>query len=110
MIILQEVGTTQSIYFIPRSDAYNTLTVTDEQTNVSTNVTIASSSIGEYYHTINAVFSLKQGHFYTLRVKQNTDVVFYDKVFCTNQSIPTFSVNTGQYTERNTTNDFIIYE
>ena len=110
MIILQEVGTAQTFSFIPRSNTYNTLTITDEQTNVSTNVTIASSVVGEYYTTITATFSLKQGHFYTLKLKQNTDVVFYDKVFCTNQSIPVFSVNNGQYTVNTSNNDFILYE
>ena len=110
MIILQETGTAQSFNFIPRSDTYNTLTITDEQTNESTNVTITTNVVGEYYNTITATFSLKEGHFYTLKLKQNTDVVFYDKVFCTNQSIPVFSVNDGQYTPKTSTNDFIIYE
>ena len=76
MIILQETGTAQSFNFIPRSDTYNTLTITDEQTNVSTNVTITTNVVGEYYNTITATFSLKEGHFYTLKLKQNTDVVF----------------------------------
>ena len=110
MIILQEIGTAQTFSFIPRSNTYNTLTITDEQTNVSTNVTITSNVVGEYYTTITATFSLKQGHFYTLKLKQNTDVVFYDKVFCTNQSIPVFSVNNGQYTVNTSNNDFILYE
>lgn len=110
MIILQESASAQSFKCIPRSNTYNTLTITDEQTNVSTNVTIASSVVGSYFTTINAVFSLKQGHFYTLKLKQNTDVVFYDRIFCTNQSIADFSVNTGQYTQKSSNNDFIIYE
>jgi len=110
MIILQESNTAQTFAFIPRSTPYNTLTVTDEQTGVTTNVTITNSISASYYERIQATFSLKENHFYTLEVKQNTDVVFKDKVFCTNQSIPTFSVNAGQYTVNNSNNDFIIYE
>ena len=110
MIILQEVGTAQSFSFIPRSDSYNTLQITDEQTGVTSNVTITSSVVGQYYHTITATFSLKENHYYTLTLKQNTDVVFKDKVFCTNQSIPTFSVNNGQYIVNTSNNDFILYE
>ena len=110
MIILQEVGTAQSFSFIPRSDSYNTLQITDEQTGVTSNVTITSSVVGEYYHTITATFSLKENHYYTLTLKQNTDIVYKDKVFCTNQSIPTFSVNNGQYIVNTSNNDFILYE
>ena len=110
MIILQEVGTAQSFSFIPRSDSYNTLQITDEQTGVTSNVTITSSVVGQYYHTITATFSLKENHYYTLTLKQNTNIVYKDKVFCTNQSIPTFSVNNGQYIVNTSNNDFILYE
>ena len=110
MIILQEVGTPQSFSFIPRQDTYNTLQITDEQTGVTTNVTISTNVIGQYYNTITATFSLKENHYYTLTLKQNTDIVFKDKVFCTNQSIPTFSVNNGQYIVNTSNNDFILYE
>ena len=110
MIILQEIDTPQSFSFIPRQDTYNTLQITDEQTGVTTNVTISTNVIGQYYNTITATFSLKENHYYTLTLKQNTDVVFKDKVFCTNQSIPTFSVNNGQYIVNTSNNDFILYE
>jgi len=110
MIILQEIGTAQSFSFIPRQDTYNTLQLTDEQTGVTSSVTITTNVIGEYYNTITATFSLKENHFYTLTLKQNTTVVFKDKVFCTNQSIPTFSVNNGQYVVNTSNNDFILYE
>lgn len=110
MIILQETGSAQSFSFIPRSSAYNTLQITDEQTGVTTNVTITSSVTGSYYDTITATFSLKENHFYTLTLKQNTDIVYKDKIFCTNQAIPTFSVNNGQYVVNTSNNDFILYE
>jgi predicted nucleic acid-binding protein len=110
MIILQETASAQSFSFIPRSSAYNTLQITDEQTGVTTNVTITSSVTGSYYDTITATFSLKQNHFYTLTLKQNTNIVYKDKIFCTNQTIPTFSVNNGQYVVNTSNNDFILYE
>ena len=111
MIILQEVGTAQSFSFIPRSDIYNTVELTNEQTGETTAHAIIDFTIGEYYHTIEALFdSIKENHFYTLVVMQNTDIVYKDKVFCTNQSIPTFSVNNGQYIVNTSNNDFILYE
>lgn len=110
MIILQETASAQTFSFIPRSSVYNTLHITDEQTGVTTNVTITSSVTGSYYDTITATFSLKQNHFYTLTLKQNTDIVYKDKIFCTNQATPTFSVNNGQYVVNTSNNDFILYE
>jgi len=110
MIILQETASAQSFSFIPRSSAYNTLQITDEQTGVTTNVTITSSVTGSYYDTITATFYLEENHFYTLTLKQNTDIVYKDKIFCTNQTIPTFSVNNGQYVVNTSNNDFILYE
>jgi hypothetical protein len=110
MIILQESNSAQTFSFVPRSTTYNTLTLTDEQTGVTSTVTITSTTAASYHQIIQATFNIKQNHFYTLEVKNNSDVVFKDKVFCTNQSIGTFSVNTSQYTSNSSNNDFIIYE
>ena len=110
MIILQQSNSAQTFSFVPRSDTYNTLTLTDEQTGITSTVTITATSVATYFHRIQATFNIKENHFYVLEVKQNSDVVFKDKVFCTNQSIPTFSVNTGQYTTNSSNNDYILYE
>jgi hypothetical protein len=110
MIVLQETNDPQTFSFIPRSDSYDGLFLTDDQTNVEVEVTISSNTIGDYINTITATFNLTQGHFYNLVVKDGSDVVYKDKVFCTNQPIVSFSVNNGQYTSNSTTNDFIVYE
>lgn len=110
MIVLNVSELSQIISFIPRDDNYDTLELTDEQTNDTANVEILDSVVGEYYHTIEAIFNLVENHFYMLVLKNGNDIVFKDKVFCTNQPIVSFSVNNGQYTSSTTTNDFIIYE
>ena len=110
MIVLQETNDPQTFSFIPRSDSYDGLFLTDDQTNVEVEVTISSNTIGDYINTITATFDLTQGHFYNLVLKDGSDVVYKDKVFCTNQPIVSFSVNNGQYTSNSTTNDFIVYE
>lgn len=109
MIVLQETGT-QTFSFIPRSQSYDALFLTDDQTNVEVQVTIDASTQGDYLDTITATFSLTEGHFYNLVVKDGSDVIFKDRVFCTNQPVVSFSVNNGQYTSNSTTNDFIVYE
>jgi hypothetical protein len=110
MIVLQETGSAQTFSFIPRSQSYDALYLTDDQTNVEVQVTIDASTQGDYLDTITATFTLTEGHFYNLVVKDGADVVFKDRVFCTNQAIVSFSVNNGQYTSNSTTNDFIVYE
>lgn len=110
MIVLQETNDPQTFSFIPRSDIYDGLFLTDDQTNVEEEVTIDDNTIGDYINTITATFDLKEGHFYNLVLKDGADVVYKDKVFCTNQTIVSFSVNNGQYTSNSTTNDFIVYE
>lgn len=108
MIVLQETNSNQNIHFIPNGDNYNVVEVTDEQTNTTATVSIVSSTSISYYHRITALFTLKENHSYTLRIKNNTTVVYEDKIFCTNQTIESYKVNDA--TERNTTNDFIVYE
>jgi len=49
MVILQQVGTEQSIRFIPRTSSYDGLFITDDQTNKEVQVTIASSVQGDYF-------------------------------------------------------------
>lgn len=110
MIILQETNSNQSFTFIPRSETYDTLTITDESENTTTTVSIISNTTNSYYHTITANFDLKENRYYILKVSNGSTLVYYDKVFCTNQSLVSFSVNNNTYTSHSTSNDFIIYE
>ena len=64
MIVLNVSATSQIISFIPRDGSYDTLELTDEQTNDTQVVTIIASTVGEYYHTIEAIFDLVENHFY----------------------------------------------
>ena len=58
MIVLNVSATSQIISFIPRDGSYDTLELTDEQTNDTQVVNIIDSTVGEYYHTIEAIFDL----------------------------------------------------
>ena len=110
MIVLTPSTSAQTFSFIPRFENYTTMAITDEQTNVTTTVTITSSTQGAYVNTITATFALVDNHTYTLLLSNGSTICHKDKVFCTNQSIATFSVNNGQYTSNTTTNTFIVYE
>jgi hypothetical protein len=110
MIILQEIATEQTFSFIPRSQTYDSMFITDDQTNTEVEVTISSSTNGDYYDTISATFDIKQNHFYDLTIKNGSDIVHKDRIFCTNQPVATYSVNDGEFTSRASNNEFIIYE
>jgi hypothetical protein len=110
MIVLTPSTSAQTFSFIPRFENYTTMAITDEETNVTTTIAITSSTQGGYVNTITATFALRDNHTYTLLLKFGSLICHKDKLFCTNQSISTFSVNNGQYKSNTTTNEFIVYE
>ncbi len=111
MTILQESASAQNLDFIPRSftsgNTYN-VTIVNEQTNTEIyNQDVTSISENLYYNRLNAIFGVKQDNFYMVTVKSGTNVVFKDKIFCTNQTIADYTINNSQYTEQSSTNEFI---
>lgn len=111
MIVLQESASAQNLDFIPRSftsgNTYN-VTIVNEQTNTEIyNQDVDTITENLYYNRLNAIFNVKQDNFYMVTVKSGSDVIFKDKIFCTNQTISDFTVNDSQYTEQETTNEFI---
>ena len=109
MIVLTTSASAQTFSFIPR-DTPTTMVLTDDQTNTPVTVSITSQTSGDYVNTLTATFALKEGHFYDLVLYKNTDIVYKDRIFCTDQNIVTFSVNNGEYTSNTTSNTFIVYE
>ena len=109
MIVLTTSTSTQTFACIPRGGVL-TMVITDDQTNTPVTVPITQISSNDYIVNISANFALKEGHFYDLELKYNTDIVYKDRIFCTDQNIVSFSVNNGQYTSNTTSNTFIVYE
>ena len=137
MIVLTTSTISQSFNFIPRTGTQPTvMLITDEETNTTENVTITSYVVDTYFDTITATFNLKEGRYYTVRLQnfdsdeylqtddfsylltsQNdrigidgydgrTEVLYVGKIFCTDQTTD-YSVNSGQYQQKNSTNDFL---
>ena len=86
-----------------------TIVLRNETTNVETNIA-ADFYLSDYYITATTVFSLKENTFYNLTIKNNNDIVYKDKIFCTNQEVKDYTVNQNQYVANVTTNEFKIYE
>ena len=137
MIVLTTSTSLQSFNFIPRTGTQPTvMLITDEETNTTESVTITSYVVDTYFDTITATFNLKEGRYYTVRLQnfdsdeylqtddfsylltsQNdrigidgydgiTEVLYVGKIFCTDQTTD-YSVNSGQYQQKNSTNDFL---
>ena len=109
MVILSTSTTEQSFNCIPRG-AFDTMVITDEQNNTSVTVAIISTTYGDYVTNVSAEFALLEGRFYSLTLLDGANVMFKDKLFCTDKPLVNFSVNEGKYISNATTNDFIVYE
>ena len=117
MIVLTPSGSPQTFSYVPRVlgnalyDVPFTMIITDEQTNTPVSTQAHFWSGYNYANVISHIFSLIEGHFYTLELKNSTNEIIYkDRIFCTAQPLVTFSVNNNQYVSNSTTNDFIVYE
>lgn len=111
MIVLQTSDSDQTFSFIPRSYVSGT-TYTIKIKNESTNTEVFSDTattfaeVG-YYYQYTDTFSLVEDTMYTLEIKAGSELIFRDKIFCTNQSVSSYSVNNNEYTEQSQDNEFI---
>jgi hypothetical protein len=142
MKILTTSTEKQEIKIIPREYPDNiVVTIRNENTNITTtigtfndgyayyvrvigdggvyedNILISDLEYYRYdkgYMIIRDVFNLVENNFYNLTVTNGTDVIYKDKIFCSDQTINQasnnyFSVNKDVYTEEATyDNDYII--
>ena len=112
MIILEQSGSSQTFNFIPRSYTSGltyTIKINDEKTNKEVfSQTTTSFTANDYYYQYSNTFTLVQDTFYTLEIKQGSNLIYRDKIFCTNQTISSYSVNNNEYTVHSTENEFIV--
>jgi len=108
VIVLKEIGTAQTVRFIPtRRSSGTSLILKNETTNASTTYSITTTATS-YYLTFSKILTLKEGHFYEMTILDGAELVYRDKVFCTNQTIATYSINKDEYVENN--QNIIFYE
>lgn len=108
MIILKEQNTSQSFKFIPRYYTGVNLRLVNESSGEVTSYNVSPERIG-YFHQITSILNTKEGNFYSLTVfDENSNVVYRDKVFCTNQEITEYTINKDEYVQKSSDNEFII--
>ena len=105
MVILKEQGTSQSFKIIPRVNQADSLVVKGVEGSTSYSIT---PTFDRYFMVIAGIFTLKEGQQYSFDVKNGTEIVYKGRIFCTNQTIADYTINSGTYTERTSNNDFII--
>ena len=91
----------QTLKIIPRSYASTvSMILRDDSTNTSTTYSSISTSTDKNYLVISQALNpvLVEGRFYDMTVKEGSNVIYKDKIFCTNQTISSYSVNSGEYT------------
>lgn len=57
---------------------------------------------------ISTTFDLKEDTFYKVVITYNNDIVFRDRIFCTNQNVSSYSPNNDKFIELESDNEFII--
>jgi hypothetical protein len=109
MIILTTSATAQSLSVIPRSYVSTfTLSITDDSTNVEKTYSITNAVNSGNYLNFNNIFNpiLVENHFYDLKLISNGEVIFKDRIFCTDQDIDQlnnnhYDLNSNEYLDYN---------
>ena len=112
MKVLNNTGEIQTIRVIPRSyPSALTLTLRDDQTNdIDTYALISGFSVVNDYLVIDNVYTLREFHFYDLTLlDEDGDIIYKDRIFCTNQPIAEFSVNSDITEYQNVENNWNLY-
>lgn len=97
---------------IPRTQVVGTVyyTLKDEQLATSIEGT-ATSTTDRYYSQIDCTLNLLEGRYYMMDFysdSMRTTLIHRVKIFCTDQDKNEYNMLDGDYTQRTTTNDYII--
>lgn len=110
MIILTTTTNAQELKFIPREYVASSIVITDQDTNKPVTYAGLTFTKDKYYLKGNVTFSpvLVEGRFYTLKVLNGSSIVYRDMLFCTDQTVSTYTINKDVYTENVTTNEYVV--
>ena len=101
MKILTTSTDNQTIKVVPREYVSTaSLVLRDDSTDTETTDSVSPTTNGDYLQIVNA-YTLKEGRFYDLTLKNSGGSVIYkDKIFCTNQTVdqsPFYFIFYGMY-------------
>jgi len=92
------------------------MVIRDDSTNTSVTYNITGVTTSGNYRTFQNTFSpvLVSNHFYDMTLSSGTDVIFKDRIFCTDQTINQvnndyYNLNEGQFTTDDSyNNEYIV--
>jgi hypothetical protein len=112
MIVLKDSTYSQNFKFMPRSCNITSMVFKDELANVEHEIENPVLVVEKYWMQFQEDLTFEfliDGRTYALTCFDGENVVYRDKVMCTNQSISTYTINQGVYVANATSNEFIIY-
>lgn len=111
-MVLQESGSNQTVKFIGRSlfTGSGSVVFTDETTNETHTYTPTMITDRHYTYFEETMGDLVEDHNYLMVVSGGGNELYRTNVFVTNQSIDSYSINNGAYTERSSTNEFVVLD
>jgi hypothetical protein len=89
-------------------DKWVLIRVFSEAENTFVDITEFTTTGEGYFINVSAIFDLRENFTYTIKLLSEGTVIFYDKMFCTNQIVSDFSVNNNEYIQRESANNFIV--
>tara|TARA_R100001510_G_scaffold11673_1_gene8929 strand:+ start:70 stop:417 length:348 start_codon:yes stop_codon:yes gene_type:complete len=100
MIHLTTTASSQTLKVIPRSYASSvSMILRDDSTNTTTTYSVSTTTDKNYLVLSQALSPvLVEGRFYDLTIKEGSSVIYKDKIFCTDQTTSSYSVNNAEYT------------
>ena len=118
MIVSTTSASAQTFKVIPRDYTLTafTMSIRDDSTNVTVTYNITGVTTSGNYRTFQNTFSpvLVSNHFYDMTLSSGTDVIFKDRIFCTDQTINQvdndyYNLNEGQFTTDDSyNNEYIV--
>ena len=111
MILLQETASEQDVKFIGRElySGSGYVHITDELLNTTTEYNSVTFFIDRHYTTFSlAMPVLKEDRKFVIVAGYGATELYRGNIFVTNQS--NYSINNGLFTERSTTNQFIVLD
>jgi hypothetical protein len=108
MIHLTTSANAQTVKVIPRSYASNvSMILRDDSTNVEVAYNL-SATTDKNYLVLSQAFSLTEGRFYDLTIKEGADIIYKDKVFCTDQMVDQDTNNYYSVNDKNTYKERVV--
>ena len=111
MIILRAQEESQEVFFISRGNLFDKIVIKGESTE-SEQEFIVEPLFVDYYGKASISPILKEGSTYTLKIYSDESLVYYDMIYCTNQSIVNYDINENQYINQSNpeNNGFIVID